>query len=435
MQRLISFIGIFALMGIAYALSNNRKAVKPRIIVWGLILQVVLALIVLRVPWGQPFFDWIQSFVNRIIGFAETGSVFVLGNWPSGFSVTSLQTGEPQRLDVVLILKILPILIFFSALMSILYHFGIMQIIVKGMAWAMTRLMGTSGAEALSVAADVFVGMTEAPLVIRPYIARMTQSELFTLMVGGLATIAGTVFALYASFGISALHMLTASIMAAPAAILIAKIMIPETATPETLAKVPRESHPAPGEERVDLGLSNVEMKSETVNVIDAAASGATTGLHLALNVMAMLLAFVALIAMVDFGFNWAHGYIPFIPASLRETLGYIFVPIAWVMGVEPKDCFTFGQLIGTKICATEFVAYLDLARLQSEGVLSQRTVTMATYALCGFANFMSIAIQIGGIGGIAPNRRQDLARLGLKAMIGGTLVNLMTAAIVGVII
>lgn len=416
MERLTGILGIGVLLGIAWMLSNNRRKIDWTLVIWGLALQIGLALFVFKIPFVTHQFERLRDLSKAVIDFAKVGANVVFGNWPTPLQVMDGE-GNVVQVGAILALNIFPILIFFSALMAILYHYGIMQFLVRAMAWVMTRTMRISGAESLAVAANVFVGMTEAPLVIRPYIARMTLSELMTLMVGGLATIAGTVFFLYASFGADPVHLLTASLMSAPAAVLIAKIMWPETESPETS------------------GTVRVEMKPETVNVLDAATAGTTTGLYLALNVIAMLVAFFSLIALVDACFGWVHGFAAWFPESFRAALGLVFAPLAWFMGVEIGDCAVFGQLLGTKICATEFLAYLDLGAIEREARMSERSITMATFALCGFANFMSIGVIIGGIASLAPERRKDLARLGFRAMIGGALASFMTATIAGILL
>jgi len=409
--------GLSVLMGIAIALSNRRRDIDWRLVVSGIALQVFFAIIVILVPGGREFFDYFARFFVKIVGFALTGSQFIFGDLAS-----------MENFGFVFAFQVLPTIIFFAALMSVLYHLGIMQKIVQGMAWVMLKVLRASGAESLSVAANVFVGQTEAPLVVRPYIARMTESELFTMMVGGMATIAGAVLAAYiAMLGggdeaqqlFYARHLLAASVMAAPATIVIAKLLKPEF------------------EVSLTRGTVKLDVERTAGNVIEAAANGASDGVRLALNVGGMLLAFVALIAMIDFPLNWL-GQVSGIesqigqPVSLSVILGYILSPMAWVIGVPWTDAVAVGGLIGQKIVTNEFVAYAQLNQIKD--TLSPHSVLISTYALCGFANFSSIAIQLAGIGGLAPERKPDLARLGLLAVLGGSLATMMTATIAGVL-
>ena len=413
MPQLISFFGLAVMIGIAWLMSSHKTRVSGRIVAGGLALQFAFAYFVLRTSWGERLFDAANVAFLALLGYTDAGCRLVFG--------TDFQ-------EHFIAFKVLPTIVFFSAFMSIFYHLGVMQRIVGAMAWAMQKTLGTSGAETLSAAANVFVGQTEAPLVIRPYIASMTLSELNSVMVGGFATVAGGVLAAYVGMGIAPRDLLAASVISAPAALLIAKIMQPEVDTPKTLGRV------------------RVEAKSDHVNLLDAIAAGTTSGLHLALNVGAMLLVFAALIAMVNGLLGWgaqtAHGWgltggeAP--PAwSLELILGYLFAPLAWVMGVAWEDCLPAGELLGVKWIATEFVAYERLGQWVETGEvpLQPRSVTILTYALCGFANFASIGIQLGGIGGIAPERRADLAKLGLRAMIGGSLAAFMTACVAGVLL
>jgi CNT family concentrative nucleoside transporter len=415
--------GLSVLIGIAWLCSNGKRSVNWRLVGIGLVLQILLALFVLMTPFGAAVFDAIGRGFVKVISFTQAGASFIFGDLV-----------DTSKFGFVFAVQVLPTIIFFSALMSVLYHIGLMQKIVQGMAWAITKVMPVSGAETLSVSANVFVGQTEAPLVVRPYIARMTESELMTLMVGGMATIAGGVMAAYigllggsdpAQQIFYAKHLVSASIMAAPAALVIAKLLIPETQQPMTL------------------GTVRIHDEKVAHNVIEAAAIGASDGVKLALNVGGMLLAFLALIAMINFPLEWL-GEATGISGRLSEAagrpiktdlalmLGYLFSPVAWVTGVPWSDAQTVGSLVGQKIVANEFVAYVQLAELAPE--MTEKGRLIATYALCGFANFSSIAIQIGGIGVLAPERRSDLARLGLRAVLGGTLATLMTATIAGVI-
>jgi CNT family concentrative nucleoside transporter len=405
--RLVSIGGIFVMLLIAWALSNNRKKVPWRVVLYGTGMQLVLGLFVLRTDAGRSTFGWLKDGVNALLSYYEEGASMVLGG---------IATDRP----FVFVLQILPTIIFFSSLMAVLYHLKVMQHLVGGIAWLMRRTMGTSGAESLSAAGNIFVGQTEAPLLIRPFVDKMTMSELMTVMVGGFATVAGGVFAVYVgllkdSFPDIAGHLLTASVMSAPAALVIAKIMLPETETPETSGETATAE---------DAGYANV---------IDAAATGAADGLKLALNVAAMLIAFVALLALLNGILGGVAGWFGYPDLTLQLILGKVLSPLAWVMGVAWEDAQTVGSLLGTKTVLNEFVAYLDLSALLRDGAIKDpRSVVIATYALCGFANFGSIAIQVGGISAIAPNRRKDLAKLGLRAMIGGTLAAFMTATVAG---
>jgi len=411
------FFGLAVLLGIAFSLSSNRREVDWKLVAAGISLQLFFAILVILVPGGREFFEGLSRIFVRVISFAMDGSAFIFG-----------PLADPSNMGFIFAFQVLPTIIFFAALMAVLYHIGLMQKIVQAMAWVMLKVMRISGSESLSVAANVFVGQTEAPLVVRPYIAKMTESELFTMMVGGMATIAGGVLAAYitmlggadeAARIFYAKHLLSASIMAAPATIVIAKLLKPET------------------EESLTRGKVQLHVEKTATNVIEAAANGASDGVRLALNVGGMLLAFIALIAMIDYPLGWI-GQITGIeaaagaPMSLSMILGYLLSPLAWVIGVPWQDAVTVGSLIGEKAVTNEFVAYAHLNEIQE--TLSPKALLISTYALCGFANFSSIAIQIGGIGGLAPDRRSDLARLGLRAVLGGTLATMMTATIAGVL-
>ena len=405
-------LGIVALPAIAYVLSLDRRRVRWRPVIGGLLLQLLFALLVLRTSVGRGVFEILGHIVTGVIDCTDQGSNFLFGR---------LGVGDEK----LFAFSVLPVIIFFASLMSVLYYLGIIQLVVRAMARVMTAAMGVSGAESLSVAANVFVGQTEAPLVVRPYISGMTQSELLALMTGGFATVAGSVLGIYIKMvGVQyATHFLAASVMSAPAAFVMAKIMLPETAEPLTAGSV------------------KVHYERKSVNVIDAATSGAGDGLKLALNVGAMLLAFIALLALIDWPLrlisnHWElEQHLGGQTLSIRVILGYLFWPIAWVLGVPTQDCGVVGGLLGTKIAATEMVAYLSLHEAIAAGRLSPKSIVICTYALCGFANFASIAIQIGGIGPLAPDRKHDLARLGLRAMIGGALASFMTAAIAGLLV
>lgn len=429
LDMLFGIFGLTVLVGIAFAFSNNKRKIDWRLVGTGIGLQLLFAVFVLLTPWGSTVFNALSAFFVRVISFTFDGARFVFGalSIQSDFEQAFPPDLRQKGIGFLFAFQVLPTIIFFSSLMGVLYHAGIMQRVVHAMAWVMAKAMNVSGSESLSVAANVFIGQTEAPLVIRPYVSSMTPSELFTLMVGGMATIAGGVLAAYVGIlgGTDpqlqvyyAKHLLSASIMAAPATMVIAKIMIPETQQSETK------------------GTVSLKVEKSSANVIDAAATGAADGLKLALNVAAMLLAFIALIAMVDYllgllggiGINQALGK----PLSLTLILGYLLSPLAWIIGVPWHDAITVGGLIGTKVVVNEFVAYIDLGIIKS--ALSEKAALISTYALCGFANFSSIAIQIGGIGGIAPNRRKDLAIFGLRAVLGGSLATMMTATIAGVL-
>ena len=415
--------GLAVLIGVAWLFSNNRRAVDWKLVQTGISLQIAFAALVLLVPGGREVFDWLGHGFVKLLDLVKAGSGFIFG-----------ALMDVDTLGFIFAFQVLPTVIFFAAFMGVLYHLGVMQAIVKAMAWAITKVMRVSGAETTSVCASVFIGQTEAPLTVRPYISRMTNSELLTMMIGGMAHIAGGVLAAYVGMlggsdpeaqAFYAKHLLAASIMAAPATLVVAKLLIPETQEPLTR------------------GTVKMEVEKNTANVIDAAASGAADGLKLALNIAAMLLAFIALIAMVNAPLTWL-GEITGIaaaigkPTNLETILGAVLAPVAWVIGVPWQDASTVGSLIGQKVVINEFIAYTELAKItngQVPGVvLSDEARLIATYALCGFANFSSIAIQIGGIGGLAPERRADLARFGLPAVLGGSIATFMTATIAGVL-
>ena len=414
---LFGLFGLACLVSIAWLCSNNRGAVDWRLVATGISLQIAFAALVLLAPGGRQVFEALGHGFVKLLEFTQVGAALVFGD-----------LARSEKLGFIFAFQVLPTIIFFAALMGVLYHAGVMQRIVRGMAWAITKVMRVSGAETTSVCASIFIGQTEAPLTIRPYIAKMTQSELLTIMIGGMAHIAGGVLAAYVGMlgggdpvqqAFYAKHLLTASIMAAPATLVIAKILAPETGEPLTRGKV------------------RMEGEKTTVNVIDAAAGGASDGLRLALNVGAMLLAFVALIALVNAPLTWlgeASGLAAWLgrPTDLGTLLGYLMAPVAWIIGVPWQDAVQVGGLIGQKIVLNEFIAYLQLAEIQ--GTLTDQGRLVATYALCGFANFSSIAIQLGGIGGLAPERRGDIARLGMRAVLGGSIATFMTATIAGVL-
>nr|WP_255610734.1 nucleoside transporter C-terminal domain-containing protein [Lysobacter sp. ESA13C] len=415
--------GLAVLVGIAWVFSVNRRSVDWKLVAIGISLQIAFASVVLLVPGGKDVFDAIGKGFVHVLEFVGAGSKFIFGDLM-----------DVSKFGFIFAFQVLPTIIFFSALMGVLYHLGVMQAVVRAMAWAITKVMRVSGAETTSVCASVFIGQTEAPLTVRPYIPKMTESELITMMIGGMAHIAGGVLAAYVGMlgagdqdaqAFYAKHLLAASIMAAPATLVIAKILVPETGEPLTR------------------GTVKMEVEKNTANIIDAAAAGAGDGLRLALNIGAMLLAFIALIALVNAPLTWIGeqtGLAAAIgkPTDLSTLLGFLLAPIAWVIGTPWADANVVGGLIGEKVVLNEFVAYTHLADIVNGKVagvaLSDEGRLIATYALCGFANFSSIAIQIGGIGGLAPERRQDLARFGLRAVLGGSIATFMTATIAGVL-
>jgi concentrative nucleoside transporter, CNT family len=477
--------GLTVILAIAFALSSNRRSIKPRTIIGGLLLQIVFAIFILRgrdmaemfgpLGWPSAFFAWVSYFFVLVLRFMEEGAMFIFGQ-------LAVSPGQDGSLGFFFFAQVLPTIVFFASLMSVLYYLGVMQYVVRGMAYLVSRTLGTSGPESLSVTANIFVGQTEAPLVVRPYIKNMSRSELMTIMAGGMATIAGGVMASYVqllgsryseAMGVPldvgrqmfAEQLLGASIMAAPAAIVLAKILIPEMRplpTPEAaltpvVANPETPSAPLLGDEILTTEAAQAEMTAEPVrgavdsesmteevtspdiesrpqNVIDAAAAGAADGLKLALNVGAMLIAFIALIAMVNYFLGEISGLFGY-ALTLEQIFGWVLAPIAWTIGIPTEDITTFGGLLGTKIVLNEFVAYLGLAEAVELGTLNPKTIVMATFALCGFANFSSIAIQIGGIGPLAPSRTSEIAELGLRAVLAGTLANLMTATIAGVLL
>ncbi len=404
-QRLTGIFGMAFILGIGIALSRNRRAISWRVVGWGLGLQLAFAIFVLRVTFGRDLFSALGEVVKTILGYSYVGSSFVFG-----------EIGKQQSsLGVIFAFQVLPAIIFVSALFAILYYLGVMQLVVKAFAIVMNKVMGASGAESLNVAASIFMGQTEAPLTIRPFLNKMTRSELMTVMTAGMAHVSGSIMAAYIAFGIEARHLLTAVIMTAPGTIMMAKIIEPETETPETLGGV------------------KVEIPRTDVNVVDAAARGTTDGLYLMLNVIAMLVSFIALVALVNGGFGWVHGHVSWFPGTVQTILGWVFRPIAFVMGVPWHDSGTIGALLGERMVLNEFIAYTDLGKLK--GVLDPLSFTIATFALCGFANISSVGIQIGGIGALAPERKHDLARLGFRAMIAGTLANFLSATLAGMLL
>jgi len=403
MERLSGLLGIVAILALAYLFSTDRKAIRLKTVAWGLGLQFAFAVIVLKTSAGQATFRWIGDQINTLLAFAHNGSAFVFG-----------QLGTPGNTLAVFAFQVLPTIIFIAALFAVLYYFGVMQFVVLGFAKVMTKFMGASGAESLNVAASIFMGQTEAPLTIRPYLAAMTRSELMTVMTSGMAHISGGIMAAYIAFGVEARHLITAVIMTAPGTIMLAKMFVPETETPKTAGKV------------------TLKVEKQDVNVIDAAARGTVDGLHLALNVGAMLIAFLALIALL----NALLGLIPLTNGqhlSMEWIFGHAAAPLAWLMGVSWKDSLAVGNLLGTRLVLNELIAYSQLGAIKA--ALDPRSFVIATFALCGFANFSSIGIQIGGIGALAPDRKHELASLGIRAVAAGTLANYISACIAGMML
>jgi len=416
--KFISLLGWLTMITIAWAISFNRKKFPWRTVLWGVGLQFTLALLILKTPWGGKLFEFAGKVVQKLIQFSTDGTKFVFG--PLADSEILGKTFGPEH-SLVFAILVTGTVVLVAALSSLFYHWGILQKVVRAVAWVMQKAMGTSGSETLSAAANIFMGQTEAPLVIRPYVPRMTRSELMTIMVCGMAHIAGGVAAVYAAMGMAAGyqntagHLLTASVLNCPAALLIAKIMLPETQVSETA------------------GTSPATVPRTTANSVDAICRGAGDGFHLALNIIAMLIAFIAIIALANYvvGFPQTHLGVKN-PVTLQNIFGWINAPFAWLMGVPSQDCFNIGQILGVRIVLNEFVGFLDLTTNAKALALDPRSFMIATYALCGFANFSSIAIQVGGIGSLAPERRSEMAKLGFRAMIGGLLAAYMTACLAG---
>ncbi|HUA83968.1 MAG TPA: nucleoside transporter C-terminal domain-containing protein [Bryobacteraceae bacterium] len=406
MGKYTGLLGLAAILAVAFLFSKNRRRINPRVIVWGLALQFGFAFLVLKTPVESGFIV-ASNGVNHLLDYATAGSAFVFGDKLGA---------KNDQFGVVFAFQVLPIVIFIASLFAVLYYLGVMQVVVKAMAVIMQRIMGTSGAESLNVAASIFMGQTEAPLTIRPFLAGMTESELFTVMVSGMAHVSGAVMAAYVLIaGVEIRHLLTAVIMTAPATLMLAKMLMPEVDKPVTAGGV------------------KVEVEKPGVNLIDAAARGASDGLHLALNIGAMLIAFLGLIALVNGILSAGHDHLKWIPVSMQAILGRIFAPVAWLLGVKYHDCATIGNLLGERLILNEFVAYVDLGKIKA--TLDPRSFVIATYALCGFANLSSVAIQVGGIGALAPSRKSDLARLGMKAVAAGTMANFMSACIAGMLL
>src|SRR5580765_2851157 len=409
MGRFTGILGLLAMLGLAYAFSTNRRAIRLKTVAWGLGLQIVFAIFVLKVEFGRWLFQQAGNAVNHLLSYSFEGSKFVFGELGK----------QGSSMGFFFAFQVLPTIIFIAAFFAVLYHYGVMQFIIKQVARVMTHVMGASGAESLNVAASSFIGQTEAPLTIRPFLSDLTKSELMTVMTSGMAHVSGGIMAAYIAFGIDPKHLLSAVIMTAPGTILVSKMLVPETEQPKTAGRVVMNAD---------------EEKSETEeNLLGAIARGTTDGLHLALNIAAMLISFLALIALVDGIFGGIHNHIAWFPESLEKILGTIFSPIAWLIGVPRQDCSTIGSFLGTRMVANELLAYKMLGAAQSS--LDPRSFIIATFALCGFANLSSIGIQIGGIGALAPNKRGELARLGVRAMLAGTMANLMSASIAGMLL
>jgi CNT family concentrative nucleoside transporter len=414
MGRFTGILGLLTMLAAAYAFSTNRRAIRLKTVAWGLGLQFVFALFVLRMETGRRVFQKAGDVVNRLLSYAFVGSQFVFGELGK----------QGSHLGFYFAFQVLPTIIFIAAFFAVLYHYGVMQFIIKIAAWIMTRVMGASGAESLNVAASIFMGQTEAPLTIRPFLPDLTRSELMTVMTSGMAHVSGGIMAAYIAFGIEPKHLLSAVIMTAPGTLLMAKMLVPETEQPRTAGRVV---------------MSEDEEKTEKEeNLLGAVARGTTDGLHLALNIAAMLISFLALIALTNGVLggmhNWlaAHG-VGWFPASLETIFGVLFAPIAWVIGIPWRDCGLIGNLLGTRMVLNELVAFSMLGPMKA--ALDPRSFTIATFALCGFANLSSIGIQIGGIGALAPNKKSELARLGIRAMLAGTMANLMSASIAGMLL
>ncbi|HEY3738668.1 MAG TPA: nucleoside transporter C-terminal domain-containing protein [Bryobacteraceae bacterium] len=407
MDRYTGLLGLVAILAVAYLFSTDRKAIKLRVFLWGLGLQFVFAFLVLKAPAVATLFEHVSDGVKQLLDYSAEGSKFLFGD---KLGVKNDQFG------VVFAFQVLPIVIFIVSLFAILYYLGVMQVAVHWMAVAMQKVLGTSGAESTSVAASIFMGQTEAPVTIKPFLEKLTSSELFTIMTSGMAHVSGATMGAYVMIaGVEIRHLLTAVIMTAPATILLSKMFVPETQVPETLGGV------------------KVEVEKPGANIIDAAARGASDGLSLALNIGAMLIAFLSLIALMNGIMGAIHSHIGWFPASMQVIMGKLLAPVAWLLGVRFNDCATIGNLLGERVILNEFVAFLDLGKLK--GQLDPKSFTIATYALCGFANLSSIAIQIGGIGALAPSRKSDIAKFGLRAVAAGTMANFMSACIAGVLL
>ncbi|MFZ0687432.1 MAG: NupC/NupG family nucleoside CNT transporter [Terriglobales bacterium] len=409
MGRFTGILGLLTMLALAYTFSTNRRAIRGKTVAWGLGLQVAFAIFVLKIDFGRTLFQKAGDAVNRLLSYAFAGSQFVFGDLGK----------QGSHLGFYFAFQVLPTVIFICALFAVLYYIGVMQWIIRAAAWLMTRLMGVSGAESLNVAASIFMGQTEAPQTIRPFLPDLTYSELMTVMTSGMAHVSGSIMAAYIAFGIEPKHLLSAVIMTAPGTLLMSKMLVPETEVPKTAGRVV---------------MSDEELALEkSQNLLGAIARGTTDGLHMALNIAAMLISFLALVALCDGIMGGIHAHIAWVPSSLEAILGALFAPIAWVIGVPWHDCRLIGNLLGVRMVLNELVAFSMLG--PQKAMLDPRSFTIATFALCGFANFSSIGIQMGGIGALAPNKRADLARLGLRAMLAGTMANLMSASIAGMLL
>lgn len=406
MSSLIGFVGVFTLLTIAYILSENRNAINYKTVIYGLMFQLFFALFILKTPFGAPIFSFLDSSINILIGFSSSGSDFLFKSYIEGVGF------HPGLINFAF--STLPTIIFFSSLVAVLYHFGILQSVIRFIAKRMQQTLGTSGSETLSVAGNIFLGQTESPLMVRPFVGKMTNSELMAVMTGGFATVSGGVLAIYVSWlgnipGIAG-HLIAASVMSAPAALVVAKIIYPETKKSKTIGDI------------------NINIEQTNINAMEALSNGATDGLKLAANIAAMLIAFISFVAMLNY-------FLSFTGTSMEEIFGIVFRPLAWTMGVPWNEAQLVGMLMGKKIVLTELVAYGDLQNLIKEGAISQRSAIISTYALCGFSNFASIGIQLGGIGVMAPERKKDLAKLVTKAMFGGAIASWLTATIAGILL
>jgi CNT family concentrative nucleoside transporter len=409
MGRFTGILGLLTMLGLAYAFSTNRRAIRLKTVAWGLGLQFAFAVCVLRIGAGQRLFQKAGDVVSRLLSYSYAGSQFVFGDLGK----------QGSHFGFYFAFQVLPTIIFICAFFAVLYHFGVMQIIIKIAAWVMTRVMGASGAESLNIAASIFMGQTEAPVTIRPFLPDLTRSELMTVMTSGMAHVSGGIMAAYIAFGIEPKHLLSAVIMTAPGTLLMAKMLVPETEESKTAGRVV---------------MPESEEKSEKEeNLLGAVARGTTDGLHMALNIAAMLIAFLALIALADGIMGGIHQWLAWFPSSLEKIFGVVFAPVAWVIGVPWHDCGVIGTLLGTRMVLNELVAFSMLGPMKAG--LDPRSFTIATFALCGFANLSSIGIQIGGIGALAPNKKSELARLGIRAMLAGTMANLMSASIAGMLL
>ena len=437
MYRFVGILGLATMLGLAFLMSTNRRAIRWKTVAWGLGLQFAFAVLVLRFSWGRDALAVAGNAVTKLLSYSFAGSAFVfgeLGKAGGGFFGDLGAKNGVAGAGFVFVFQVLPTIIFVSAVFAVLYHFGVMQFVINQFAKVM-KLMGASGAESLNVAASIFMGQTEAPLTIRPFLPSLTRSELMTVMTAGMAHVSGGIMAAYIAYGVEAKHLLSAVIMTAPGTILMAKMLVPETETPLTAG-----THNPPGAQAATATAEDMELNHKDENTLGAIARGTIDGMHLALNVAAMLISFLALIALANgilggtHNFLAGHGFAWF-PESLQQIFGFVFAPVAFVIGIPWHEAAKVGNLLGTRMVINELVAYANLGDLIKAGAVSARSVTIATFALCGFANFSSIGIQIGGISALAPNKRSELAKLGIRAMLAGTMANLMSASIVGILL